>query len=82
MDHEKNKFLWDNENLFYHFDYDITKSNSYYFSPKAYNVLDTDLSEYIFSLTLFSQNLWDRIHYYPYFMPVIWNKNKLTRAFK
>ena len=30
---KKNKFLWDNENLFYHFDYDITKSNSY-FLPK------------------------------------------------
>lgn len=77
----KNKFLWDNENLFYHFDYDSTKSNSYYSSPKAYNVPDTDLSEHIYSLTLFSQNLSDRIHYYPYFMPIIWNTNKLTRAF-
>lgn len=65
----KNKFLWNNENLFCHFDYDITKSNIYHFSPQACDVPDTDLNEYIASFTLFSQNLWIKIHCYPILSP-------------
>lgn len=47
MDHEKSKFLWCNDNLFYHFNYDITKSNSYNFSPKIFDQPDTHQGDYI-----------------------------------
>lgn len=51
---------------------------SYHFSPKMYDMPDPDLSEYIYSLTSFSQNCRDGICYYSYFIAVNWNTKRLT----
>lgn len=61
MDHEKYQFFCDNETLSCHFNYDITRVTATTFLPTTYDVPDTDLSEYICSFSLFSQNLWDKI---------------------
>lgn len=78
----KKQFLRDNKNLVHHFDYDITKTKLPLFSQNVCYARSWSKWRYIYiySLTSFSQNCWDRICYYSYFIAVNWNTKRLTNV--